>query len=114
MSKHKQANKQSRDIRAQANKIVNSLNLSGDNKAQTQAIVKGVQRGMEMFLRQQAERSRELDKKTKQLKKQQLQQSEVPPADADPVRPQQNRLPWVLLALSWGCFVLTGFVFVVG
>ena len=57
--------KDSRDIRAEAQKIANSIKTDGQSPAETKAIANGIQRGMEMFLRQQSEKARDLDKRTK-------------------------------------------------
>lgn len=60
--------KDSRDIRAEAQKIANSIKIDGQSPAETKAIANGIQRGMEVFLRQQSEKARDLDKRTKKVK----------------------------------------------
>lgn len=100
--------KDARDIRADAQKIVNSIKTEGQTPVETKAIANGIQRGMEMFLRQQSEKTRELDKRVKKVKQlsNQLTQQKPDIAKEETATTQTNpRLPWVLLALSWGIFL---------
>jgi hypothetical protein len=104
--------KDSRDIRAKAQKIANSIRTDGQSPAETKAITNGIQRGMEMFLRQQSEKARELDKKTKKVKQlaNQLAQPK-PDTQEETTAPIQKQisLPWILLGISWvlfGVFIL--------
>lgn len=100
--------KDARDLRAEALKIANTIKTEGQIPVETKAIANGIQRGMEMFLRQQSEKTRELDKrvkKVKQLSNQLTQQKPVDEKTETINTPTQSRLPWVLLALSWGLFV---------
>lgn len=95
-----------RDIRAEALKIANSIKVDGQAKAETKAIASGIQRGMEQFLRQQSEKSRDLDKrvkKVKQLAANATQETSKFPVTANHT-PQPARLPWILLAISWALF----------
>jgi hypothetical protein len=101
--------KDARDIRAEALKIANTIKTEGQTPVETKAIANGIQRGMEMFLRQQSEKTRELDKrvkKVKQLSNRLTQQK--PTEEQEEIHSEQSpsRLPWVLLALSWGLFVV--------
>lgn len=93
--------KASRDLKAEAAKIVKAINLQGDSRAETQRLVSGVQRAMEHHLRQHNAKARELDKKVKKIK-----QLNAAPGSDDAAPPEQTRarhgvLPWILLALSW-------------
>lgn len=101
--------KDSRDIRAEAQKIANSIKTEGQTPAETKAIANGIQRGMEMFLRQQSEKTRDLDKRTKKVK-QLANQLGQPKANLDekptPHDHHQSRMPWILLAISWAIFVV--------
>ncbi|MDZ4262318.1 MAG: DUF2956 domain-containing protein [Pseudomonadota bacterium] len=102
--------KDARDVRAEALKIANTIKTEGQTPVETKAIATGIQRGMEMFLRQQSEKTRELDKRVKKAKQLSNQLTQQKPADeADNTHTQKNsRLPWVLLALSWGLFLVVG------
>ncbi len=101
--------KDARDLRAEALKIANTIKTEGQTPVETKAIANGIQRGMEMFLRQQSEKTRELDKrvkKVKQLSNQLIQQTPDDEKEETTDTSTQSRLPWVLLALSWGLFLV--------
>lgn len=100
--------KDSRDIRADAQKIANSIKIDGQSPAETKAIANGIQRGMEIFLRQQSEKARDLDKRTKKVKRlaNQLAQPKIE-NHPEPQSPAPSQpLPWILLAVSWILFVV--------
>lgn len=101
--------KDARDIRAEALKIANTIKTEGQTPVETKAIANGIQRGMEMFLRQQSEKTRDLDKRVKKAKQLSTRLAQQKPEDEkeEPQNtPPQSRLPWILLALSWGLFVI--------
>jgi endo-1,4-beta-D-glucanase Y len=105
--------KDARDIRAEALKIANTIKTEGQTTVETKAIANGIQRGMELFLRQQSEKSRDLDKRVKKVKQLATKLTQDKPADAkvDIVNTQaSSRLPWVLLAASWGLFLVVAAV----
>lgn len=101
--------KDARDIRAEAMKIANSIKTDGQTPAETKAIANGIQRGMEMFLRQHSEKTRDLDKRVKKVKQLANQSSQAKPVgetEQTITAPKQSLLPWILLALSWSLFLL--------
>lgn len=105
--------KDARDLRAEALKIANTIKTEGQTPVETKAIANGIQRGMEMFLRQQSEKTRELDKRVKKVKQLSNQLTQQKPADEkeENINTQINpRLPWVLLALSWCLFLVVGVI----
>lgn len=105
--------KDARDLRAEALKIANTIKTEGQTPIETKAIANGIQRGMEMFLRQQSEKTRELDKrvkKVKQLSNQLTQQKAADEKEEIADTTTQSRLPWVLLGLSWGLFLVVGII----
>lgn len=105
--------KDARDIRTEAAKIANRLKTEGQTPIETKAIANGIQRGMEMFLRQQSEKTRDLDKRTKKVKQLANQLTQQKTEDgAEEIVVIQNKpvLPWVLLAASWALFLITGAV----
>ncbi len=102
--------KDARDLRAEALKIVNTIKTEGQTPVETKAIANGIQRGMEMFLRQQSEKSRELDKRTKKVKQlanqlAQQQNSDTNSEEVDAVATNSSALPWILLGISWVLFL---------
>lgn len=106
MSQSTQEKKAQRDLKADAAKIVRTLSISGDNRAETQRIVVGVQRGIEYHLKHQSAKARALDKKAKKLKQVDSNSEAGAPAAAAPDRKSSSAfLPWGLLTLSWVSFV---------
>ena len=100
--------KEARDLRAEATKIANSIKIDGQTPAETKSIANGIQRGMEIFLRQQSEKTRELDKRTKKVKQlaNQLAQQQNDDSDTtEPVAKISSKLPWILLGISWLTFI---------
>lgn len=109
--------KNARDLRVEALKIANTIKSEGQTPVETKAIANGIQRGMEIFLRQQSEKTRELDKRVKKVKQlsNQLSQQKPDNTQEEITTTQTNtRLPWVLLALSWGLFLIVAGVMVIG
>ena len=107
--------KEARDFRAEALKIVNTIKTEGQTPVETKAIANGIQRGMELFLRQQSEKTRELDKRTKKVKQlaNQLTQQKSDGGEVETeVTQTQSLLPWVLLATSWALFLIAGTVWI--
>lgn len=105
--------KDARDIRAEALKIANTVKSEGQTPVETKAIANGIQRGMELFLRQQSEKTRELDKRSKKVKQLANQLTAQKSDDEDEsviITPKQPQLPWVLLAISWVLFFAAGAV----
>lgn len=105
--------KDARDIRAEALKIANSIKVDGQDKAETKAIANGIQRGIEMFMRQQSEKARDLDKRVKKVKQLTATVARNNDTSTTPVviPPKSSRLPWVLLTISWIFFVAMSFYF---
>jgi len=100
--------KDARDIRAEALKIANSIKVEGQTSVETKAIANGIQRGMELFLRQQSEKTRDLDKRVKKVKQlaTKLTQEKPEEVSEEIVNEQTSRLPWILLAASWVLFLI--------
>lgn len=103
--------KEVRDVRAEALKLANSQHIEGQTKEQTRLIAKGIQRGMEQYLRQQSEKARELDKRVKKIKQLSgMINTEKSPIDSE-TKPSgslisTHTLPWLLLGISWCMFFL--------
>lgn len=100
-----------RDTRAEALKIANSQHIEGQTKEQTRLIAKGIQRGIEQYLRQQSEKARDLDrrvKKVKQLAESTANLSSQTDAEAMPLSLSNpsSKLPWILLMISWCLFLV--------
>lgn len=109
--------KDARDIRTEALKIANTIKSEGQTPVETKAIANGIQRGMELFLRQQSEKTRDLDKRVKKVKKlsNQLAQQQADDGQEEIViTSKQSMLPWILLAVSWALFLVLGAIQILG
>ncbi len=77
----------------------------GQTKEQTKLIAQGIQKGIEQYKKQQKAKMREMD--TRKKKGAAAKAAEHSPS-ASPVESEDcssNRLPWILLVLSWVGFV---------
>ena len=100
--------KDARDIRVEALKIANTIKTEGQTPVETKAFANGIQRGMELFLRQQSEKTRDLDKRTKKVKQlanQLTQQKETDETEEVTTEQKSSLLPWILLGVSWVLFL---------
>lgn len=102
--------KEARDIRTEALKIANSIKIEGQTSVETKAIANGIQRGIELFLRQHSEKTRDLDKRVKKVKQlaTKLSQDKDSTEKEEVVHVQtssNSKLPWVLLGVSWIVFL---------
>ena len=82
-------------------KIARARQLPGQTKEQTRLIAQGIQRGIEQYIRSQNDKTRELDKKLKQLEKLAVQSAHPGVRIEKTVVYRQRWLPWILLILSW-------------
>ena len=98
MAKHS-GNQPSSETQEQALKIARSTQRPGQTKEQTKLIAQGIEKGIQHYKKQQKSRSRELNKKLKQVSIQppDEQQSEKHVE----VEYKRHWLPWILLLLTW-------------
>lgn len=101
MAKNSKAKKESRDIRSEALKLANNQKIEGQSKEQTKLIARGIQRGIEQYLRRQSEKSREIDKRSKKVKKLESSTQQVEVVETEKVVYRRAWLPWFLLVVSW-------------
>ena len=100
-SKKKQVSEQSKD---DAMKIARGTQKPGQTKEQTKLIAQGIQKGIELYKKKNNEKSRELDKKLKKASSRLLSESSTDETSV-PEEAKGNKLPWILLVLSWLGFV---------
>ena len=85
----------------EAKRIARGTQRPGQTKEQTKLIEQGIQKGIELYKKQQSAKARELDKKLKKVS----QQTESPAVSEIEVREKviykQHWLPWLLLVVSW-------------
>lgn len=101
MAKYSGTRGPSEETKAEAGKIARSIQRPGQTKEQTRLIAQGIQKGIDLYKKQQKAKARELDRKLKTLSRQ--QDTPEDPALGAEGKPSPNRrwLPWTLLALSW-------------
>ena len=101
MSKYPNKNKVSDKTKDDAMKISRGTQRPGQTKEQTKLIAQGIQKGIDQYKKQQSVKSRELDKKLKKAavssNSNEFSTDKIP----EPVKVMSNKLPWVLLILSW-------------
>jgi len=89
-----------------AMKIARGTQKPGQTKEQTKLIAQGIQKGIEIYKKKQGEKARELDKKLNKASALASSHEAATQQVVEPVVVKGNRLPWVLLVLSWICFVV--------
>lgn len=94
-------NKPSPETQMDAQQIARSIQRPGQTKEETKLITQGIQKGIDLYKRQQKAKARELDKQKKRLQ-QQLEQGPSPDVQVQrEVVYRRPWLPWVLLLLTW-------------
>ena len=101
MSKYSRKNKISDETRADAMKVARGTQRPGQTKEQTKLIAQGIQKGIDLYKKQQKNKARELDKKLRKITNSQASEesSSHNNIQSNPVK--SSRLAWVLLVLSW-------------
>jgi hypothetical protein len=94
--------KPSQQTQEEALKIAKGIQRPAQTKEQTKLIAQGVQKGIDLYKKQQKEKARDLNKKRKQLSKEKQQSIESEDHDSEVIIVyRQHWLPWLLLFLSW-------------
>ena len=109
MSKYSKDKPVSPEVANEAAKIARGIQQPGQTKEQTRLIAKGIRKGIEQYKKQQSTKTRELDKKIKQVSRQQASAGSQPEAEtsaeinptADNGNKSRSWLPWALLAITW-------------
>ena len=105
MSRYSKKQQVSPETHDESLKIAKAIQRPGQTKEQTKLIAQGIQKGIELHKKQQKEKSRELNKKLKQVKGKLNQFDENPEGKPDAeIIYRQSFLAWILLLLSWGGF----------
>lgn len=81
--------------------IARGTQKPGQTKDQTRLIAQGIQKGIELYKKQQASKKRELDRKIKKVAITVSPEPASVEVAADMGPGQGNKLAWVLLFLSW-------------
>ncbi|MCD2449481.1 DUF2956 domain-containing protein [Methylicorpusculum oleiharenae] len=98
-SKYDQPSEESRE---QALQIAKAIQRPGQTKEQTKLVSLGIQKGIEVYKKQQKAKARELDKKRKKPSSVSSDKFDKNSNTSTPiVIYKQSPLPWVLLGVSW-------------
>lgn len=83
-------------------KMARATQRPGQTREQTKLIAQGIQKGIEQYKKLQKEKARELDKRLNKAsaKKPAPDSKSHTDNQVEPVS-TNNKLPWILLALSW-------------
>jgi len=102
--------KPSQQTQEEALKIARGTQRPAQTKEQTRLIAQGIQKGIDLYKKQQKEKARDLSRKLKKMSGQKEQSIE--PGDheiQENIIYRQHWLPWLLLFLTWlgiGIYVL--------
>ena len=105
MAKYSSKNKASELTKEDATKIALGIQRPGQTKEQTKLIAQGIQKGIEQYKNKHNEKTRELDKKLKKASTSQPLAESSTHKPVEPITVKHNKLPWILLALSWLGFI---------
>jgi len=105
MAKYSKKNKASELTKEDASKIALGIQKPGQTKEQTKLIAQGIQKGIELYKKKHNEKTRELDKKLKKASVSKSLHESSTDNTAESTTVKHNKLPWILLVLSWLGFV---------
>lgn len=99
---NKSYQKPSPQTQEEALKLANATQRPAQTKEQTKLIAQGIQKGIDLYKKQQKEKARQLNKR---LKKAAIHKDRATDSDEPDVEEiiviRQHWLPWALLVLSW-------------
>ena len=102
--------KPSQQTQEEALKIARGTQRPAQTKEQTRLIAQGIQKGIDLYKKQQKEKARDLNRKLKKISSQKEQSIESDDYKIqESIVYQQHWLPWLLLILTWlgvGIYVL--------
>ncbi len=90
-------NKISKATQEQAMKVAKGIQRPNQTKEQTKLISQGIEKGIAEYKKQQSKKYREQDKIRKAKLKSKSDKAEI----VEFSKPKTNKLPWLLLAVSW-------------
>jgi len=104
--------KPSQQTQEEAMNIARGIQRPAQTKEQTRLIAQGIQKGIDLYKKQQSEKARDLSRKLKKASRQKQQMVE---SDGYEIQKciiyRQHWLPWLLLVLTWlgmGIYMLVG------
>lgn len=94
--------KPSQQTQEEALKLARGTQRPAQTKEQTRLIAQGIQKGIDLYKKQQKEKTRDLNRKLKKISSQKEQSIESDDHETqEKIVYRQNRLPWLLLFLTW-------------
>jgi hypothetical protein len=94
--------KPSQQTQEEALKIARGTQRPAQTKEQTKLIAQGIQKGIDLYKKQQKEKARDLNRKLKKISSQKGQAIESDDYEIQEVIIyRQHWLPWLLLFLTW-------------
>lgn len=94
--------KPSPQTQEEAMKLAKSIQRPAQTKEQTRLIAQGIQKGIDLYKKQQKEKARQLNKRLKKAARQKNESVESDEVESETIIIyRQHWLPWLLLAISW-------------
>lgn len=94
--------KPSPQTQEEALKVAKSIQRPAQTKEQTKLIAQGIQKGIDLYKKQQKEKARELNRKLKKISNQKEHSNESDEHEIhEHIVYRQHWLPWVLLLITW-------------
>ncbi|MCX7084410.1 MAG: DUF2956 domain-containing protein [Methylococcales bacterium] len=96
--------KPSQQTQDEALKIAKGIQRPAQTKEQTKLIAQGIQKGIDLYKKQQKEKARELNRKLRKVNNQKTTQIESDNHDNEVehiIIYRQHGLPWALLVATW-------------
>lgn len=94
--------KPSLETQEEALNIAKATQRPGQAKEQTKLIAQGIQKGIDLYKKQQKEKARELSRKLKKASSRQQRETETNEQEIlEHIVYRQHWLPWLLLVLTW-------------
>ena len=101
MSRYKKHPKPSPETRDEAMKITLGTQRPGQSREQTKLIAQGIQKGIDLYKKQQKVKTRELDRQRNKQSREKTQHLDSDTQESDAIRYRQHWLPWLLLVITW-------------
>ncbi len=94
--------KPSPQTQEEALRITKGIQRPGQTKEQSKLIAQGIQKGIELYKKQQKEKARELNRRLKKASLQKTTSVDTGDHEIEHIIVyRQHGLPWVLLVISW-------------
>jgi len=108
MTKYSKKNSLQEKTKEEALKTARGTQKPGQTREQTKLIAQGIQKGIELYKKEQGKKNRQANKKQKKAtqSKPSLNSAADDSENTGSVLTKPCRLPWYLLLLSWGLFVI--------